>query len=771
MATYVIGMGVSGLLKFDQNYKDEPSGSADFDGLRKATKFWPTPEPDKPSSIDDFWHAAVNGRGRYISAGNPATVADAVKKILEDIGLTNGSGAASASPSPSVSAGPDSGQYATYFSTQVWSGDLRFVGQGIDPATKRPTPEYWSATSVMSSSIGAGCDNRNIYIFRSGAPGNLANFSWNTFRCGANGLPSGSADTGLTAAERTLLTTGVPSLSHYAQMTDGTLGTINQRSLASGSNLINFLRGQRQLEDFKTNTNQLFRRRGGPIGDIVSSAPRYLKGSTTNYIDPGYAAFTGTNANRTAMVYVGSNSGMLHAFFAGESITDPNGGKEAWAFIPSTGLPDLYRLADMNYANNHRFFVDATALPFDVYDSVGMQWRTILVGGLGAGGRGYYALDVTDPLSPRALWEFNHSSTCYDATSAATAAATGGGDCYIGYTYGRPKVGKLSDGTWVVLVTSGLNNVNSPAKPGDGKGYLYVLNAITGKIIHRLATSAGDATTPSGLNQIAAYADDPEVNAAIRQVYGVDLLGNIWRFDINDREGLGATGRDVVLLGTAKDSKGVPQPITTTPILTALNNFPTVTVATGRYLGQSDLDASGATPSAVQVNSIYSFPDRLGTTAPVVATDLRATLAARALVRSGDTVTSTCAGACSTSNGWVIDFPIDPNGGLTERVNVDMVTAQGTLIVLTNLPQGDACNSSGSGAIYAINLADGKPIEPNSPLYHPAPVGIAIQRDDSAASGLVGIGTLADGTQVKIPIPVTPLANQSKRISWRELVQ
>ena len=63
------------------------------------------------------------------------------------------------------------------------------------------------------------------------------------------------------------------------------------------------------------------------------------------------------------------------------------------------------------------------------------MWKTILVGGLGRGGRGYYALDITDPANPKALWEFS--------------------DTNMGYT-ARRRSGKLSDGTWVVLLSSGL---------------------------------------------------------------------------------------------------------------------------------------------------------------------------------------------------------------------------------------------------------------------------------------------------------------------------
>ena len=105
-----------------------------------------------------------------------------------------------------------------------------------------------------------------------------------------------------------------------------------------------------------------------------------------------------------------------------------------------------------------------------MYDSATGTWKTILVGGLNKGGRAYYALDITDPVNPKALWEFTHNpGVCSGAGQYS--------DCHLGYTFGNPVITKLKDGRWVVVVTSGYNNTNTPAVTGDGEGYLYVLEA------------------------------------------------------------------------------------------------------------------------------------------------------------------------------------------------------------------------------------------------------------------------------------------------------
>ena len=308
--------------------------------------------------------------------------------------------------------------------------------------------------------------------------------------------PTGSATTGLNSTEQAFFnSTNASLLSQYPSMTDGSGATADQRTAAVGANLLNFVRGHRGLEDFTPNdASKLYRKRKAVMGDIVSSQPSYVKGdAATDYTDSGYAAFKAATQTRTGMVYVGSNGGMLHAFRAGETLGDTAGGQEEWAFVPSSVLPNLFRLADANYANNHIYTVDGSPTVFSAYN--GSEWKTVLVAGLNGGGKAYYALDVTDPLSPKALWEFKWSDTCYNDT----VPATWGADCHIGFTYGKPKFGKMADGKWVVFASSGYNNVNSPAKVGDGVGYLYIIDAFSGKIIKKIASGSGTAASPSGL--------------------------------------------------------------------------------------------------------------------------------------------------------------------------------------------------------------------------------------------------------------------------------
>ena len=115
------------------------------------------------------------------------------------------------------------------------------------------------------------------------------------------------------------------------------------------------------------------------------------------------------------------------------------------------------------------------------FQKTASTWGTMLVGGLGAGGKGFYALDITNQknfasmtesaLSAIPMWEF-------------TAAQ----DADLGYTFNEPSIHPVSgtyqqiakvvdasdaNGVWRVIVGNGFG-----ATTGDA--VLFMLNANTG---------------------------------------------------------------------------------------------------------------------------------------------------------------------------------------------------------------------------------------------------------------------------------------------------
>jgi type IV pilus assembly protein PilY1 len=392
------------------------------------------------------------------------------------------------------------------------------------------------------------------------------------------------------------------------------------------------------------------------------------------------------------------------------------------------------------------------------------------VAGLNGGGRGYYALDITDPDAPKLLWEFTPTE-----------------DPDLGFTFGKPVITKKDDGTWVVLVTSGYNNIPDASprvkypliSTGNGQGYLYVLNAGTGAKISKIGTGVGNVATPSGLSQISAWADEPEKNNTATFTYGGDLLGNLWRFDIN--AGTVTKFAELKLGGT-------PQPITTKPelgnVLTSDGKIHRmVFVGTGKYLETSDLtnsdkqtfygikddDQVGGTVTPTLIN-----PRGSGATNGTAAGNNR--MVAQTLSNAGASRTiSSNAVDLITDRGWFVDFT---DSG--ERQNVSSQLVQGTLLVPTTVPSNTVCAPGGTGWLNFFNYRNGGAVDTgtnkastkaNAPI-----VGINVIYIPDPVTGkpkpVVSVVTADHPTPDIVPgVPFSGAGSgfQKKRVIWREL--
>jgi type IV pilus assembly protein PilY1 len=762
MTTFTLGLGLTGQLLYQSDYISATTG--DFSSIRTGAKNWPVPVADSPTALDDLWHTAVNGRGQFFSASNPDSVVAGLVEALTGINARVASASAAATSNLEPVAG-DNFAYTASYMTAEWTGELTAKTIDLTTGIVSTTP-VWSAQTKLDKKVGKFCDNRTVYLFRGSVTNKLTDFKWNTQACDGAGAPTGSSITTLDSTEQGYFgDTVVKLFSHYGSMTDGTSGTVNQRSAAAGANLVNFLRGQSGNEGFIANDlTKLYRNRPHVLGDIVNAQPVFVKAPFAQYNDAGYGAFKSAQASRTPMVYTAANDGQLHAFYAGTSVTDTQGGEEAWSFIPTMVIDKLWKLADNNYANLHDYYTDGTPSVGDVYDAAAGAWKTILVAGLNGGGRGYYALDITNPASPKGLWEFKQGA-CYNPASSLPQST----DCNLGYSFGNPIMSKIawsgySEGRWVVFVTSGYNNVSGDAN--DGKGYLYALDAVTGDILFKLGTGVGTAAKPSGLGKINNWVNDTVTNNYTDRVYGVDLLGNIWRFDVNDS--YGAAGREAQLVATVKDPSGNTQPLTTKPELAEVGSppGPYIYVATGRYLGGTDIGNS-------QKQTIYAIRDDLGST---TLSDVRGTLIGRTVstaTTSGVTYrTVSCSYNCTatTDKGWFVDLP-----DTGERVNVDPKLQLGTLIVASNVPQNTECAIGGYSYLNFLDYKTGLAVSTavNKSIGYKVADSLAVGLNVVRLPGgkTVVIVTTSDSKQTTGEAPVAPPGPGGRRISWRELVR
>lgn len=523
-----------------------------------------------------------------------------------------------------------------------------------------------TCTGTMAGRVSANSDTRTIYT-------------------------ANSAGNGLIPFDSTITATYPALLANISNLTQWT--SINQT--AAKANLVNFLRGQYGYEDRSSNPppNRLYRAREAVTGDVNESQPAFIAAPTFNYSYPGYQAWkTGTLASRRGTVYVGTNDGMLHAY-VGQTASGEVGGTERWAYVPSMVIPNLYKLADESYSTMHARFVNSSPIISDICtascdSAANAVWKTILVGGLGGGGRGYYALDITNPTAPALLWEF----------SAAD-------DADLGYSFSRPVVTRKSiDGKWVVVFASGYDNgtdsstLKDPSNPalgfvpnspaGSGGGFLFVLDAASGTPISKIPTGMGTAAAPSGLGQIAIWNNNVATGNDAGNVYAGDLLGNVWRFDIET-----TPSPTPLLFATLKNAAGQAQPVTTTPQTAMLKNkYPVVFIGTGKYLESNDLKNA-------DVQSMYAIKDD-GTP---VGNPRSHTGSIDGMVQQ--TITTTGVTRTGTSNpvdfskdrGWFFDFPDKATTSpfATERVNIDIILSAGTLYIATIVPSTSTCAPGG----------------------------------------------------------------------------
>ncbi len=740
MVTFTLGLGLQGVMDYTSDY--ESNVNSDYAKIKNAdttcawspavgaTCNWPTPVSNTPTTLDDLWHAAVNGRGVFYSAADPNSLADGLSGALSALKIQTAAASASATSSPNITE-TDNYIYSSTFRTVKWDGEI--TAQRIDAATGDVLPAVvWSAQSALDAKVATAQalatpgDGRAIWTFDGSAASKLKAFQWAS----------------LTAAEQAHFENKCTALSQCPLLTATQKDDAN-----NGDNMVKFLRGRSELE------GTVFRDREHVLGDPVNATPAYAQAPRNNFNDavtPTYADFKTANAGRQGVLYIAANDGMIHAF-------NGDTGEEMWAYVPRMVMPELHNLATDNWDVRHKFLVDGSPQIMDVYDNVAGAWKTLLIAGLGKGGHGFYALDITNPASPKGLWEI-----CNDASLCAIQ------DDDMGHSFGYPVITKrATDGKWVVLLTSGFNNVS----PGTGRGFLYVLDAITGAILQKVDTGVGDTTTPAGLSKISAFANNFNVDNTATYVYGGDLLGNLWRFD------MGTNPPTAFKLAELKDAGGKPQSITTRPELAVIDGSRVVYVGTGRYLGEDDLsDPATLIPALgwAYQQSFYAIKDRsvalgnIRTASPGLQQQTITILSSTARSTSSTTVD------WATRDGWYVDFnPSNDSPG--ERVNLDPLLALGTLVVVTNVPNNNACTVGGDSWLYQLDYRNGTYIasaannQAGQKFTGQTLVGVVVVRLPSGV--LKAIATGATGTKTPVGVNVGGSGGSGRRVSWRELLQ
>lgn len=392
-----------------------------------------------------------------------------------------------------------------------------------------------------------------------------------------------------------------------------------------------------------SNPGQL-RQRESLLGDIVNSSPVYVADTDT--------------------LYAGANDGMLHAF-------DAKTGIEQFAYVPN--LLTFSTLAQISRGDyTHKWSVDGPQVVTSRALTPSENW---LVGSIGRGGKGMYGLDVSTPGA--------FSTTNVKWEMAETPLNN------MGLVTGRPVLAKIKSGTAAAIVGNGVNSANNHA-------VLLVINIKTGAVIKELDTGEGSAATPNGLSAPTAILG--EDGKSIAYAYAGDRLGNVWKFDMRDALPSKWT---IKKLFTAKASggSGAVQPIAGgLTVATDPKTFKRwVFFGTGSYLTSSEADDK--TSNAQGMYGIID-DDKL-----VNYSDLdKRTIINTGAVQNGYPVRTFEAKADLSAGklGWYLSLP-----GAGERIVQDAMLVSNIMITASMIPEGDACEMSGSGYINAIDAFTG----------------------------------------------------------------
>ena len=758
MVTFTVAFGVTGLLT-DTDGDGWPGNAP---GLIESDN-WGDPTNSDLEKIDDLWHAAYNAKGTYVSARTPQDVSDSLTAALANIGSRVGS-AASVSFNTTTLTGSSSVFLAQFKNvSNSWTGDLLSFPLNVTTGNVSTTPN-WQAASLLDAQS-SPATTRTILTFNGtqGIP-----FKWNS----------------LTTFQQDDLKIEP----------NGTSGA----SIVKAKARVDFLRGDRSNETGQGGTYN-FRSRSKLLGDIVHSDPVFV-GNATSYW-PDTAPFPTTNKystfvsglSRDEVVYVGANDGMLHGFSAST-------GDEVIAYIPSNVFSSSSATTGLHYltdpAYTHRYYVDLPSTVEDAYFNTGSgdAWHTILIGGNRGGGKGIFALDVTDPslfseanAAQLVLWEFDSND-----------------DADMGFSYSKPTIRMMKNGRWAAIFGNGYNN------NGSGEAKLFILfldgglNGVwkPGSDYIKLSTRAGwivsgdCSNVASNCNGLSTpQAADTDGDYVVDRVYAGDLQGHLWAFDVSDAN---ANNWGVAYLGNPLFTAPAGQPITSKPAI-AVNlavpggSPPNIMVAfgTGQYLVSSDIASSGT-------QSFYGVWDN-GTGAITISSLVEQTFLSGPFFNNSTNVSSNFnvltnnvvdfTGG-SPKQGWYIN--LTQNVG--ERVIVDPDIVNNIVFFNTWIPDSSPCSTGGSGFLMSVNLfTGGRPNgvvfdlngdgnvnagdfldDGSSPAIHYAATGQRFTKGFPASSSFLNDnqytpGTNGGSTIEKRKIGFFTLGSGMKRTAWQEL--
>lgn len=605
--------------------------------------------------------ATVGGTGSAYMATDSATLSAAFAQITADIQART---AASAGVAISTGAWKSGTQvFQARFNTGDWSGELRAL-EMLSSGALATTPTWEAGQRLGLKNWNTG---RQILTYRAASALGSRGVP---FRWPANAAAPGASEIPLTLV---------------AALNRNGAGVVDTH----GALRLNYLRGDasRELRRCPACTApSAFRNRSTTVlGDIVNSTPLLVTSGGRFVRDSAEAAaydtFRRARAAMAPVVYVGANDGQLHAF-------DARTGDELFAYVPGLVADRLAALPEAGYT--HQYSVDGPLAAGDVHYAGG--WKTLLVGTAGAGAKGLYALDISDPAN------------FTEATASRVARwEIDGSDTSVGHILQQPLIAKARNGRWMVFSGNGLNS-------SAGVAQLLAIDAETGAV-SRISTLTGTAASPNGLLGLTAISTAGD--GVVDIIYAGDQQGRLWKFDLSASDPLGWK--------VAYGSAAVPQPLFSAASGQAITARPDVTphpaggylvsFGTGSYLSRDDLGTtttqslygirdSGTTVSANELVGQSVLGTQTGGDGRTYRFSTHAVGRPSTLFSGDDQITE--AAFRTGKKGWRLDLPASG-----ERIVTEVLIRAGKVIVSTLIPSSDPCAYGGDGWVMELDAITG----------------------------------------------------------------
>ena len=792
---YMIGFGTDAVTWGVAPLWDSTSNSTyggDYAKLVNGTVAWPDVETYKNDSADavravELWHGAINGRGKFIPATDAAALTQAFTDILGTV-LQDSSKPLITVTTSSSTLRTGASAFIAGYKAENWAGQL--MARPLDASNAAVGATLiWDAAALLDDAA-YPVASRFVFSYSSTAG---AGISWSTY-------------TALPSAQQTPLN-------------KNSSGTVD----SNGQNRVDYIRGDHSKE--QSQSGGIFRDRGSRLGDVVNSNIWYVGKPASGYTMNGYGTFRGTGTGgqggRTPMVYIGANDGMLHGV-AAATTGSIAGGTELLAYIPQ-GIAEnaLRTLSDIAYT--HQYFVDGSPFTGDAYISTPARssagWATVLVGTLGAGGKGYFVLDVTDPAN------FTVTKVANLVIKDTTDSLTGTKDADIGVITSPPVVDdaiasksrqivQMNNGRWAVVMGNGANSVNEAP--------VLLIQYLDGdKSIKKLSpcgipvSSSCSASFKGGNGLVSPQLIDLNGDGRVDVAYAGDLLGNLWKFNLSSASdtswGLSfggdpffvAKGR---LSTAARPSASVTQPVTSAPYFMQhpLGGI-MVSFGTGRNLTVADQTSTGIDSYyALWDNSTFTSSSGIvtitdgtpintssSTALPTTTGGLVQQTIAASMSDAGTTFYTSSTNpvvyttdSSSTKRGWYIDLSLA--SGERVLLNTRLFTGE-SILVTSTIPKsgasstGESCTASATSEVnfmYVLNMFTGKP--PETPAFELSttpttpPNIITVGGGDTAIVENTALGkkyVVRSNSPPGVTSPSIPLTMGSftgLRVNWRE---